>query len=91
MSQVGQRRGKTGVEGAKNSHLLMKGKITHLALAAWLTAVKQRFALALSKCVCYVGLHRGAIHGGAEPPSRLLWTGAGAWAKVDLSLLGTPP
>lgn len=29
----GPRRGKMGVKGAKNFHLLMKGKITHLALA----------------------------------------------------------
>lgn len=32
---MGQRRGRIGVKGAKNFHLLMKGKITHLALSAW--------------------------------------------------------
>ena len=83
MSQVGQRRGKTGVKGAKNSHLLMKGKITHLALVAWLPAVKQRFSLALSECVCYAGLHRGTIHSCGEPHSHFLRTGSGVWAEVD--------
>lgn len=63
MSQVGQRRGKIGVKGAKNFHLLMKGKITHLALAVWLTEGEAMlFSGPFLNVFAMLGSDRDAIH-----------------------------
>lgn len=63
MSQVGQRRGKIGVKGAKNFHLLMKGKITHLAVAVCLAGGGAWLLLGLLlNALVVLGLNRTVIH-----------------------------
>ena len=59
---MGQRRGKIDVKRAKNFHLLMKGKITHLALAVQLSQRRAGFLRSFLNTFAVLGLNRNAIH-----------------------------
>lgn len=69
-SQVGQRRGKMGVKRAKNFHVLMKGKITHLARGAAQPVRRCCARLLLNAFAVWLEQKRHSpVAGGPAPPS----------------------
>ena len=79
---MGQRRGRIGVKRAKNFHLLMKGKIRHLVLAARLSRQGGGSLWPFSNCIGFAGLKQKCYsHLAVQTLFPLSLDGLQAWAE----------